>query len=146
MSTCNYLKAQRLKDNLYFNCSNLSSSSLAQLIIDMRTKFNLLIEPWWPILVGVSNDAHEHIIDILRTKYQLHGSHLYAWDTCNHIVKKKAFTLICANRGETIYEMDAGINYIVQIDADRRHCCLGDAPYDSDLFYQNTVKLEPRIK
>ncbi len=146
ISAWNYLKAQRLNDNLLLNCSGISSDPLAQLIIDMRAKFNLLNEPWWPILIGISNDIHQEIIDILKIKYQLHGAHLYTWETREDILNKNDFTLICANRGETIYELDSNMNYIVQIDADERQCCLGNAKNDSEKFYKNIVKLESRIK
>ncbi|CAF2702287.1 unnamed protein product [Rotaria sp. Silwood2] len=145
ISAWNYIKAQRLDENLLLNCSGISSLALAQLIIDMRSKFNLLNEPWWPILIGVSNDTHKEIIDILKKKYQLHGAHLYTWDTRENISNKKDLTLICANRGETIYELDSNTNYIVQIDGDQRFCCLGNATNDSEKLYKNIVKIEFRI-
>jgi hypothetical protein len=140
MSAWNYLKAQRLNENLLFNCFGISSHPLAQLIIDMRAKFNLLNEPWWPILIGISDNIHQEIIDILKTKYQLHGAHLYAWETREDVLNKKDLTLICANRGETIFEFEPNINYIVQIDADQRQCCLGNATDDSEKIYKNIVK------
>ncbi|CAF1236255.1 unnamed protein product [Rotaria sordida] len=146
ISAWNYLKAQRLNENLVLNCSGLSSLPLAQLIIDMRSKFNLLNEPWWPILIGVSNDMHKEIIDILKIKYQLHGAHLYTWETREDISNKKDLTLICGNRGETIYELDSNMNYIVQIDGDQRLCCLGNATNDSEKLYKNIVKIESRVK
>lgn len=147
LSTWNYLKAQRLQENLFFDCSEISSQQpLAQLIIDMRTKFNLLNEPWWPILVGISNEQHEKIIETLETRYQLHGAHLYTWETREKLENKKDFTLICANRGETIYELDPNKNYIVQIDADNRQCCLGNVKNESEKIYENIVKVESRIK
>jgi hypothetical protein len=146
ISAWNYLKAQRLNENLLFNCSGISSQPLAQLIIDMRAKFNLLNEPWWPILIGISNDNHQEIIDILKTKYQLYGVHLYTWETREDVLDKKDLTLICANRGETMFELDPNMNYIVQIDADERQCCLGNATNDSEKIYKNIVKLESRTK
>jgi hypothetical protein len=146
ISSWNYLKAQRLKENLLFNCSGISSHPLAQLTIDMRAKFNLLNEPWWPILIGVSNDIHQEIIDVLKTKYQLHGAHLYTWETREDVLNKKDLTLICANRGETIFEFESDMNYIVQIDADQRQCCLGNATNDSEKIYKNIVKLESITK
>lgn len=112
----------------------------------MRSKFNLLNDPWWPILIGITNHVHEEIIDVLETKYQLHGAHLSTWETRDDIVNKKDLTLICANRGETIYEFDVNTNYIVQIDADRRQCCLGNAKEDSEKIYKNIVKIESRTK
>jgi hypothetical protein len=113
----------------------------------MRAKFNLLNEPWWPIFTGVSNDIHQEIIDILETKYHLHGAHLSTWETREDMVNnKKDLTLICANRGETIYELDPKMDYIVQIDADQRQCCLGNAPDNSEKIYKNIVKLESRTK
>jgi hypothetical protein len=112
----------------------------------MRATFNLLNEPWWPILTGISNDIHQEIIHILKTKYQLHGAHLYTWETREDILNKNDLILICANRGETIYEFDSNMNYIVQIDADQRQCCLGNATNDSEKIYKNIVKLESRTK
>jgi hypothetical protein len=146
MSAWNYLKAQRLNENLLFDCSGISSHPLAQLIIDMRAKFNLLNEPWWPILIGVSNDIHQEIIDLLKSKYQLHGAHLYTWETREDLVNKKDLTLICANRGETIFELDPNMDYIVQIDADERQCCLGNATIENERSYKNIVKVESRTK
>ncbi|CAF3697706.1 unnamed protein product [Adineta steineri] len=146
MSTWNYFKAQRLNENLLLNCSGLSSLPLAQLIIDMRANFNLLNEPWWPILTGVSDDVHQEIIDVLKTKYQLHGAHLSTWETQDKILDTKDLTLICANRGETIYEIDSNIDYIVQIAGDNRQCCLGNATDNSNKIYKNIVKLESKTK
>lgn len=146
MSTWNYLKAQRLDENLYFNCTGIPSLPLAQLLIDMRAKFNLLSEPWWPILAGLSDETHKEVIDILQTKHQLHGPHLYAWEVREEIPNTKGLTLICANRGETIFEMDPNIKYMVQIDADEKQCCLGNATSGSDHVYKNIVKLESRVK
>jgi len=146
MSTWNYLKAQRLNENLLLNCSGISSLPLAQLIIDMRANFNLLNDPWWPILIGISNDIHKEITDILKTKYQLHGAHLNTWETREDTLNRNDLTLICGNRGETMYELDPNMDYIVQIDADERQCCLGNATDDSRKFYKNIVKLEPRTK
>ena len=146
MSTWNYLKARRLEENLFFHCSGVLSLPLAQLLIDMRAKFNLLSEPWWPILVGLSQDTEQEVMDILQTKHQLHGSPLYAWEARETLPNTKDLTLMCANRGETIYEMDPNINYMVQIDADEKQCCLGNATSESDHLYRNVVKLESRIK
>lgn len=146
MSAWNYLKAQRLNENLLFNCSGISSLPLAQLIIDMRTRFNLLNDPWWPILIGVSNERHNEILEVLKTRYQLSGIHLCTWDTQESLSNTKDLTLICANRGETVYELDGRTNYIVQIDADHRQCCLGNATEDSEKIYKNVVKVESRIK
>ncbi|CAF4869547.1 unnamed protein product [Rotaria sp. Silwood1] len=146
ISAWNYIKAQRLNENLLFNCSGISSLPLAQLIIDMRSKFNLLNDPWWPILIGISNDMHQEIIDVLKTKYQLHGAHLYTWETREDVLNRKDLTLICANHGETIYEVDSNMNYIVQIDADQRLCCLGNVTNESKKLYKNIVKVESRTK
>ena len=146
MSTWNYLKAQRLNENLLFNCSKISSLPLAQFMIDMRKKFNLLNETWWPILVGVSSDTHNKIIDVLKTRYQLHGAHLYAWETRENTLNTQDLILICANHGETLYELDPNMNYIVQIDADERQCCLGHVTDENKKFYKNIVKLESRRK
>ena len=146
MSAWNYLKAQRLSENLLFNCSGISSHPLAQLIIDMRAKFNLLTEPWWPIFLGVSDATHREIIDVLQSKYQLHGVHLSTWETREELVKRKDLTLICANRGETIFEFDSNTDYIVQIDGDERQCCLGNATSDDERSYNSIVKVESRTK
>ncbi|UJR33643.1 hypothetical protein I4U23_021076 [Adineta vaga] len=146
MSAWNYLKAQRLNDILLLNCSNLSSRSLAQLILDMRSNFNLLNEPWWPKLIGVSDETHQEIIDILKTKHHLHGVHLLTWETSNKTINEKDLTLICANHGETIYELDSHTNYIVQIAGDQRQCCLGDVTDKNIQSYKNIVKLQSRTK
>ena len=146
ISAWNYLKARRLNENLLLNCSGILSDPLARLIIDMRTKFNLLNEPWWPILLGVSDDRHKEILDVLRTKYKLHGAHLYTWETREEIPNRKDLTLICANRGETIFELDPHVDYIVQIDGDERQCCLGNASEESQQIYKNIVKVESRTK
>lgn len=146
MATWNYLKAQRLDDNLYINCSNLSSPPLTQLLIDMRAKFNLLTEPWWPILVGISQEKHREIIQILQSKHQLHGAHIYAWETQEKLPNTQKMTLICANRGETIFEINPNDQYMIQIDADHNRCTLGIAPDTADKQYKSIVKLESRIK
>lgn len=146
MSAWNYLKARRLNENLLLNCSGLASEPLAQLIIDMRTKFNLLNEPWWPILCGVSDDHHQEILDVLKTKYHLHGAHLSTWETREEIPNRRDLTLICANRGETIFELDPQVDYIVQIDGDERQCCLGNATEESKQIYKDIVKVESRTK
>ena len=146
VSTWNYLKAQRLNENLLLNCSGILPLPLAKLIIEMRAKFNLLTEPWWPILVGVSDSSHREIMDILQKKYQLHGAHLQAWETRQDTLDKKDYILICANRGETIYELSSDTNYIIQIDADQRECCLGNAANDGENLYKDIVKIEPRTK
>jgi hypothetical protein len=79
-------------------------------------------------------------------KYHLHGAHLYAWETREDNLNKKDLTLICANRGETIFDLDSNTNYIVQIDADQRLCCLGNATDANEKLYKNIVKLESRTK
>ena len=146
MSTWNYLKAQRLQETLLLNCAGISSLPLAQLLLDMRAKFNLLKEPWWPVLAGISKETHDEIIDLLQTRFKLYGAHLYAWDSQEAISHKKDATLICANRGETLYEIDADTNYVVQLDADQRQCCLGYATDENEKFYRNVVKLESRTR
>ncbi|CAF4860743.1 unnamed protein product, partial [Rotaria magnacalcarata] len=146
ISAWNYLKVQRLNENLLLNCSGISSLPLARLTIDMRAKLNLLNDPWWPILIGVSNDLHTEIIDVLKTRYQLHGPHLYTWETQEDLSNRKDLTLICANRGETIYELDPRTTYIVQIDADRQQCCLGNAATDGEKIYKDIVKVGSRTK
>jgi hypothetical protein len=146
MSAWNYLKAHRLGEHLFLNCKDIPIIPLAQLVIEMRAKFNLLNEPWWPILVGISKQMHQELIDVLQTKHQLHGSHVYAWETQEKLLNRQTLTLICANRGETIYEIDPNETYLVQIDADTKQCCLGAAPENSDQTYKKVVKLESRIK
>ena len=146
MSTWNYLKAQRLQETLLFNCSGLASLPLAQLLIDMRAKFNLLKEPWWPVLAGISKGTHDEIVALLQTRFQLSGAHLCAWDSQEAILQKHDATLICANRGETLYEIDATTNYVVQLDADQRQCCLGYATDENEKYYRNVVKLESRTR
>lgn len=135
-----------MNENLLLNCSGISPDPLAQLIIDMRAKLNLINEPWWPILSGVSDEIHQEIIDVLKTKYQLHGVHLSTWETREDLPNRSDLTLICANRGETIFELDPNVDYIVQIDADERHCCLGNATDESQQIYKNIVKVESRTK
>ena len=146
LSAWNYLKARRLNENLLLNCSGISPEPLAQLTIDMRAKFNLINEPWWPILFGVSDEVHQEIIDVLKTKHQLHGVHLSTWETREDLPNRSDLTLICANRGETIFELDPNVDYIVQIDADERYCCLGNATDESQQIYKNIVKVESRTK
>jgi hypothetical protein len=89
---------------------------------------------------------HQEIIDVLKTKYQLNGVHLYTWETKEELVNRKDLTLICANRGETIFELDPTMDYIVQIDADERQCCLGNATSEDEKSYKNIVKVESRTK
>ncbi|CAF0749701.1 unnamed protein product [Adineta ricciae] len=146
MSVWNYLKAQRLHDNLFLDCSNISSLPLARLIIDMRAIFNALIDPWWPILLGVSDERHSEIIDILKNKHRLHGPHLSTWETSDQAINEKDFVLICANHGETIYGLDSNENYVVQIDGDHRQCCLGNVKGEKVNLYKSVVKLESRTK
>ena len=146
MAAWNAIKAQRLGEHLFLQCFGISSSPLAQFIIDMKAKMALLTEPWWPILVGLSKDQHEEVIQIIQTKHKLHGAVLYAWDTQPDLTNAKNYTLICANRGKTIYEIDPKVNYLVQINSDAKQCCLGHAEEEHDRLYQNVVKIEPRTK